>query len=107
MQAAAAAAVYEFLGDCPAHLWASLAEWIDAHIRYGIERGVRQWQWELVVQCWGLERAGLPGVFVSDPDEADELFRQAGVHAQAARQLPFTTWRANGSPGQRATGRVA
>ena len=68
-----------------------------------------------MIQCWGLERAGLPALFASRPEEADELLRQVGVNAQAVRQQPFVTWRAGRAacgprsriPGQRATARAA
>ena len=46
-----------------------------------------------MVQCWMLEAAGLPALFVSNAEAAGELLRQARVNAQALQQQPFTGWR--------------
>ena len=112
---AAGATLADAIGSCPGLLRARLADWLRDHITGGLNRGARQWQWTLLVQCWVLHEAGLPAMFRADPDTADELLRQARINPQAARQQPFVGWRAGRDsfgpacriPGQHATGRTA
>ena len=53
LQQAAAASLQEVYGAVPERLMTRLGAWLEEHIAQGLEQGVQQWQWELLLQCWG------------------------------------------------------
>lgn len=61
-------------------------------IRAGISTGIKRWQWNLVIRCWGMEKAGIPERCIAGPEWVDNVFQELGVNSTSMRQLPIRAW---------------
>eukprot|EP00972_Heterocapsa_arctica_P062225 9172567-Heterocapsa_arctica.AAC.1 len=71
-----------------------LANFLDKRINSLIRNNfVVEWQWDVTITAWILERAGLPELFVRNPTLAAPFLKGSGITEYIARQQPFKGWK--------------